>query len=136
MSKPKFEYIEIEGMDTDAIGILEGEYEGLHYHYGTVTFNELEDGRMEMKFNYEILRKPDGFEDDENFKNFAGDLLVHILEEQLPSLTQEPSYKDIGPAPNFLEEDLVKLKEEQDKLRSEEEHATSGIDNTSESDSR
>ena len=135
MSKVNFEYIEIDGMDTDAIGILEGKYEGLHYHYGTVSFNELENGQMEMKFNYEILRKPEGFSDDEEFKDFAGNLLVHILEEQLPSLTQETEFGGIGNPPDMLGHNLEELKNEQEELRNEAEHATSGTDNTSESDS-
>ena len=135
MNQVKFKYIPIEGADTDAIGILEGDYEGLHYHYGTVSFNEQEDGQMEMKFNYEILNKPDGFEDDEKFKNFAGDLLVRILEEQLPSLTQETSYDGIGDAPSFLTDNLEDLKKEQDEQRDGALNAASGTDNTSESDS-
>ena len=135
MSKAEFEYIEIEGMDTDTIGILEGDYEGLHYHYGTVSFNEQKDGQMEMKFNYEILKKPDGFEDDEKFKNFAGDLLVRILEEQLPSLTQETELTAVGNPPEVLGRNLEELKEEQEKLRTEVEHAASGTNDTSESDS-
>jgi len=135
MKTPKFEYIEIEGLDTDAIGILEGEYKGLHFHYGTVSFNEQENGQMEMKFNYEILQKREGFQDDEDFKNFAGNLLVEILEEQLPSLTQETSYSGVDNPPDFLGENLKGLKEEQDKLRTGVVNAASGTNDTSEPDS-
>ena len=131
MSQVKFDYIPIEGLETDAINILEGEYEGLHYHYGTVTFNEREDDTIEMKFNYNVLRAPEGFEDDDNFKTFAGDLLVRIIEEQLPSLAQEGSYDEIGDTPAELEEKLKSLKEEQDRLRNGEEYAESGTNDTS-----
>ena len=131
MSQVKFNYIPIEGLETDAISILEGEYEGLHFHYGTVSFNEKEDDTIEMKFNYNILNKPDGFEDNEDFKNFAGDLLVRIMEEELPSLAQEGSYDDIEGVPPLLEDQLKSLKEDQDKKRDGEEYAESGTNDTS-----
>ncbi len=131
MSQVKFEYITIEGLETDAISILEGEYEGLHFHYGTVTFNEQEDDTIEMKFNYNILRKPDGFEDNDSFKTFAGDLLVRIMEEELPSLAQEGSYDDIEGVPPLLEEQLKSLKEDQDKKRDGVEYAKSGTNDSS-----
>lgn len=131
MSQVKFDYIKIEGLETDAINILEGEYEGLHFHYGTVSFNEQEDDTIEMKFNYNILRKPDGFEDNDSFKTFAGDLLVRIMEEELPSLAQEGSYDDIEGVPPLLEEQLKSLKEDQDKKRDGVEYAESGTNDTS-----
>jgi hypothetical protein len=134
MSKVKFEYIPVEGADTDAISILEGPYQGLHFHYGSVKFIEREDGQMEMKFNYYILRQSEGFEDNEDFKKFAGDLLVEILEKELPSLTQEASFDEIEDPPVELQENLEQLKEEQEKARLE--HAESGTDYSSTSDSQ
>ena len=134
MSQVKFEYIPIEGLETDAISILEGEYEGLHYHYGTVTFNEREDDTIEMKFNYNILRKPDGFVDNEEFKTFAGDLLVRIIEEELPSLAQEGSYEDSANIPPQIEEQIKALKEDQNRLRNGEEYAESGTNDSTSPD--
>ena len=134
MSQVKFNYIPIEGLETDAISILDGEYEGLHFHYGTVSFNEKEDETIEMKFNYNILRKPDGFEDDDSFKNFAGDLLVRIMEEELPSLAQEGSYEDSADIPQQIEEQIKALKEEQDRLRNGEEYAESGTNDSTSPD--
>ena len=83
MGKMKFEYIPIEGMEADAISILEGKYEGLHYHYCTVKFNELEDGQMEMKFNYNVLQKPEGFEDNIDFKNYPKNRLILKLQRRV-----------------------------------------------------
>ena len=134
MTLPKFEYVPIEGLETDAISIRDGEYDGLDFHFGTVKFNELESGQMEMKFNYNILKKPDGFEDDDKFHQFAGDLLVHILEEELPSLTQESAYEDVGDPPQVIEKNIERLKTEQMKAR--EQHADSGTDDSSTSDSQ
>ena len=134
MTVPKFEYVPIEGLETDAISIREGDYDGLDFHYGTVRFNEREDGQMEMKFNYNILKKPDGFEDDDKFHQFAGDLLVHILEEELPSLTQESAYEDIGDPPQMIEDNIERLKTEQVKARTND--ANSGTDDSSTSDSQ
>ena len=134
MSQVKFKYIPIEGLETDAISILDGEYEGLHFHYGTVSFNEKEDETIEMKFNYNILRKPDGFEDDDSFKNFAGDLLVRIMEEELPSLAQEGSYEDSADIPQQIEEQIKALKEDQNRLRNGEEYAESGTNDSTSPD--
>ncbi len=133
MTAAFFEYIPIDGLDTDAIHITDGEYKGLHFHYGTVKFNEQTGGNMEMKFDYVILKKPYGFEDDEKFHHFAGDLLVHILEKELPSLTQETSLEEVGNAPKVIEENIELLKIEQAKARVE--NANSGTDDSTTSDS-
>lgn len=133
MTATKIDYIPIEGTDTDAINVLEGPYEGLHFHYGTVKFEELDDGRMKMHFDYVILKKPDEFEESEDFKQFAGDLLVQILEEQLPSLTQEAEYGQIDDPPAELQENLESLKKEQEELRA---NAANGTDDSSTSDSQ
>lgn len=124
MSKVKIDYIPIEGAETDAINVLEGDYEGLHFHYGTVKFEELENGQMKMHFDYNILRKPDGFEADDEFKQFAGDLLVQILEEELPALTQEASFDEIDDPPVELQDNLTELKKEQEVARANAEHGT------------
>jgi hypothetical protein len=134
MSPVKFEYIPVEGADTDAISVLEGQYEGLHFHYGTVKFIEREDDQMEMKFNYHILKQPDGFEDNESFKHFAGDLLVYILEQELPSLAQQADYDEIDDPPAELKENLENLKQEQEKARLA--NAANGTDDSSTSDSQ
>ena len=134
MTLPKFEYIPIDGLETDAISIREGDYEGLDFVFGMVKFNELDTGQMQMKFNYNILKSPDGFEDGEEFHKFAGDLLVHILEKELPSLKQETEFEDIDNTPEILQENIKALKEEQMKER--EQHANSGTDDTSTSDSQ
>ena len=134
MKTPKFEYIPVEGLETDAISVREGEYDGVDFVFGMARFNELDDGQMQMQFNYDILKKPEGFNDDEKFHNFAGDLLVEILEKELPSLTQETSFEEIGKAPETIEENVKRLKTEQMKER--EAHASSGTDDSTTSDSQ
>lgn len=133
MPQTKIDYIPIEGTETDAINVLEGDYAGLHFHYGTVKFEELDDGRMKMNFDYNILKKPDGFEETEDFKQFAGNLLVEILEEQLPELTQEASYDEIDDPPAELQENIHALKKEQEELRA---NAENGTDDSSTPDSQ
>ena len=134
MTTPKFEYIPIDGLETDAISIREGEYEGLDFVFGMVKFNEMDDGQMQMKFNYEVLKRPEDFVDDEKFHKFAGDLLVEILEKELPSLTQETEFAEMDDPPQFLQANIEALKDEQVKARIE--HADSGTDDTSTSDSQ
>lgn len=56
--------------------ILDGEYEGVRWTYGEVTFEE-----DHMTYDLNIL---DGdVENDTAFKNLTGDILVSIIEEQL-----------------------------------------------------
>ena len=133
MKTPKFEYIPVDGLETDAISIREGKYDGVDFVFGMVRFNELEDEQMQMQFNYDILKKPDGFIDDENFHKFAGDLLVEILEKEMPSLTQETTFENIDSPPSLLEENIKDLKTRQAKER--EVHANSGTDDSTTSDS-
>ena len=59
---------------------------------------------------------------------------MHILEEELPSLTQESAYEEMGDPPQAIQENIELLKTEQVKARIHD--ADSGTDDTSTSDSQ
>lgn len=76
------QYAILEAKDKDAtcpIMIAEGPFESFVYVYYTV--NITEDGVL--KFDYDLLEKPDGDYDKQAFENTIGDMLVHMIEEQL-----------------------------------------------------
>jgi len=70
---------------TVGIKLLTGPYKDTIYQYGRVEFEEEEDGAVYLRFVYNIVESP--FEQDflqnEKFKNYIGDLLVDIMQQNL-----------------------------------------------------
>ena len=67
---------------------LVGKYSGILYNYGKVSFGEETDsGEMPLTFDYDVVLSNDitgeELEEDLEFKNLLGDILVDILEKQL-----------------------------------------------------
>ena len=63
-------------------------YEDIIYKYGKVEIKEnKEDDNASLQFNYDVLVSPTiskkDLEEDINFKNLMGDILHHLIEEQL-----------------------------------------------------
>jgi hypothetical protein len=78
-----------------SIKILDGEYENTIYMYGNVNFDET-DGQAYLSFNYEILDSDLDktiLEDDEDFKQYIGDILSSIL---IKKLEQEKKIHEFG----------------------------------------
>jgi hypothetical protein len=64
------------------------DYPDVIYKYGKVEVNENEKNEeVSLQFDYDVLVSNDipkeDLYKDENFKNLIGDILVHIIEEQL-----------------------------------------------------
>lgn len=64
------------------------DYEDVIYKYGKVDVNENEDkSEASLQFDYDVLVSPtvpkEELYNDMDFKNLMGDILIHILEEQL-----------------------------------------------------
>ena len=83
----RFTYAQREGDDFSCIKLTEGKYKGVIYHYGKVGFakEENKDGTLPMKFDYTIKQNPNNLDLNENvdFLNYIGDILIEILEQQL-----------------------------------------------------
>ena len=73
--------------DFSCIKITEGKFKDIIYHYGNVGFAKEEDasGKLPMKFDYTVLKKPDSIDtlDNQEFIDYIGDILIEILEEQV-----------------------------------------------------
>ena len=83
----KYTFAQREGDDFSCIKLTEGKYKDVVYHYGKVGFakEENKDGTLPMKFDYTIKQNPNNLDLNENveFLNYIGDILIEILEHQL-----------------------------------------------------
>jgi len=83
-TKNIFEFTEV-GDDMTGIRITEGKYKGLHWTFGTVSFDEEqdEDGNLACHFDYIMHDNPNNLEENQEMLNFMGDVLVDVLDEEL-----------------------------------------------------
>ena len=87
----KFVASEEEDNKWQGIQLLEstGEYKDIIYKYGKVEFakEENEKGEMPLTFHYDLIYSKDisgkELQEDLNFKNLLGDILMDIMEKQL-----------------------------------------------------
>jgi hypothetical protein len=83
----RYTYAQREGEEFSCIKLTEGKYKDVVYHYGKVGFakDENKDGTLPMKFDYTIKQNPNNLDLNENvdFLNYIGDILIEILEQQL-----------------------------------------------------
>lgn len=76
-----------EEKTTVCIKLLKGPYKDIVYQYGKVKFEEEKDGAVYLRFIYNIVESPYEKsyleENQDNFKNYIGDLLVDIMQQNL-----------------------------------------------------
>ena len=64
--------------------LLKGPYKDVVYQYGKVVVEEAPDGNAYLKFVYNVLQSPiEKLDDDLDFKNHIGEILVSILQHNL-----------------------------------------------------
>ena len=82
----RYAFAQRQGDDFSCIKILDGQYEGIIYKYNQVKISETEnaDCQLPLKFTYDIMANPNK-EDikSTDFRNYIGDMLVEVMEEQL-----------------------------------------------------
>ena len=120
-----FEFTEVND-DLTGIRIIEGDYRGLHWTFGTVRFEELEEDGMECKFDYIIHDNPKDLPEDQDMINFMGDILVEVLDQELEDGVNESySMDEIPRAPSIeMANDLVNTKVIVDHMRENTEDST------------
>ena len=72
--------------DYSSIKLTEGKFKDVIYHYGNVSFapEENGDGKLPMKFDYVIDKKPDSLKlDNQEFIDYIGDILLELLEKKV-----------------------------------------------------
>ena len=82
----RYAFAQRQGDDFSCIKIMDGQYEGIIYKYNNVKFSstENENGEIPLKFTYDVMTNPNN-EDvkSDDFRNYIGDILVEVMEEQL-----------------------------------------------------
>jgi len=90
--KTKITYVEKADSDFTSIKVLQEPYNGIIYTYGKVKVSDPNgDGeKATLTFDYRVEEVPPVFgkskeeiENDEDFANFIGDILVEILEDSI-----------------------------------------------------
>ena len=86
--KPTKRYIfaQKQGDDFSCIKLLEGDYNGVIYKYDKVAFEPkpLDSGDIPLRFTYDIMVNPKKVDVESiDFKNYIGDILIEIVEQQL-----------------------------------------------------
>ena len=86
-TKSRYVFAQKGNADYSSIKLTEGKFKDVIYHYGKVGFAKEEDasGKLPMKFDYTVLKKPDNIDtlDNQEFIDYIGDILIELLEEQV-----------------------------------------------------
>ena len=85
-TKSKYVFAQKGNADYSSIKLTEGKFKDVIYHYGNVSFapEENGDGKLPMKFDYVIDKKPDNLKlDNQEFIDYIGDILLELLEKKV-----------------------------------------------------
>lgn len=78
----QYELLDEDYSGNQLIKLICNEYSGIIYTYGRVRLLE-EDDLLRVQFEYDIHENPVGFVDRDKFRNYIGDILIDLLEENL-----------------------------------------------------
>lgn len=109
-TKDIFEFTEVDET-MSGIRITEGDYKGLHWTFGTVSFGEEPDdnGDLSCKFDYVLHENPTNIEEGQELIDFMGEILIEVLDREL-ALDEELKFEDIPLPPTELSEELINTK--------------------------
>ena len=82
----RYAFAQRQGDDFSCIKIMDGQYEGIIYKYNKVAFEPkpVESGDIPLRFTYDIMTNPNKEDvESEDFRNYIGDILVEVVQEQL-----------------------------------------------------
>ena len=68
--------------------LTEGKYDGVKIQYGRIAFDE-KDGELELNFDYRLCENPNELEEDQEFINELGQVLVKVLEEEIEDVGED-----------------------------------------------
>ena len=68
--------------------LTEGKYDGVKIQYGRIAFDE-KDGELELNFDYRLVENPNDIEEDQEFINQLGQVLVKVLEEEIEDVGED-----------------------------------------------
>ena len=83
----RYVFAQQEGKDYSCVKLTEGKFKDVIYHYGKVGFakEENSEGKLPMKFDYNIIKKPNDVDtlDNQEFIDYIGDILIELLEQKV-----------------------------------------------------
>ena len=82
----RYAFAQKEGDDFSCVKLLSGKYEEVIFKYDKVAFEPkpLDTGEVPLRFTYDIMLNPKNVDVlSTDFKNYIGDILVEIVEQQL-----------------------------------------------------
>ena len=95
-NKP-YVFVQRDKDDFSCIKLTEGKFKDVIYHYGKVGFakEETADGKLPMKFDYTVIKKPNDVDtlDNPEFIDYIGDILIELLDEQVKNGTAITNWK-------------------------------------------
>jgi|SRR6056300_193999 len=86
----RYIFAQKDGDDFTCIKLAEGKYKDIIYKYDKVKFapEANENGEIPLKFTYDIYLNPNKVDvEDTEFRNYIGDILIELVEEQLKNGT-------------------------------------------------
>jgi|TARA_B110000285_G_C14905531_1_gene505375 hypothetical protein len=86
----RYIFAQKDGEDFSCIKLAEGKYKDIIYKYDKVKFapEANANGEIPLKFTYDIFLNPNKVEvKDTEFKNYIGDILLELVEDQLKNGT-------------------------------------------------
>ena len=78
--------------------ITEGRCEGVKLQYGRIAFEDT-DGNMQLNFDYRLIENPKDLEENQEFIDGLGEILVSVLEDEMEELGDDflkESLKELG----------------------------------------
>jgi len=78
----KYKFVEGQNTGENAIQIDEGKYTDVVYKYGKVGIDERTND-CRLFFDYFVLDNAEAIEDDDDFKEVIGDILVDLMENHI-----------------------------------------------------
>ena len=86
----KYVFAQRDTDDYSCIKLTEGKFSDIIYSYTKVQFASEENaqGKLPLKFTYDIKKNPNNIDTDkEDFRQYIGDILIEVMEEQLENGT-------------------------------------------------
>ena len=86
----KYVFAQRDVDDYSCIKLTEAPYSDIIYTYTNVKFasEENSNGQLPLKFTYDIKKNPNNVDTtDEDFRQYIGDILIEVMEEQLENGT-------------------------------------------------
>ena len=86
----KYVFAQRDEDDYSCIKLTEGKFSDIIYSYTKVQFASEENaqGKLPLKFTYDIKKNPNNMNtEDEEFRQYIGDILVEVIEKQLENGT-------------------------------------------------